>query len=190
MARAETLTFVQDPTVGTPGFEASATITIAGGGTPADLPTLSNFNNPGPYDFAPLTALMIAFPSVPNLGPYTLADFTAAATMFPNFGFPAWSISPSDVTFFNRADAEAFDIMGFGALAAPITFATDLGGLCGGGSACTAFGGWEPVPEPGSAASSIAALTFLTIGWAAGRGRAECTARAKAPRRGRRGRGR
>ena len=158
-AAATTYTFDQaNSAFITPGFVVDATISFTG--STFGFPTVSNFNNPGPYDFAPMTALAISFPSVPNLGPYTLADFTAAATMFPNLGFPAWSIAPAGISFVNRTDTEKFTITG-GMGLSEIHFLTDLGGICGGDTACFAFGTWDPIPAPGSLALVISALVGM-----------------------------
>ena len=77
-AAATTYTFDQaNSMLNTPGFVVDATISFTG--STFGFPTVSNFNNPGPYDFTPMAALAISFPTVPSLGTYTLADFTAAA---------------------------------------------------------------------------------------------------------------
>lgn len=153
---ASATTFVFDQTGSTvPGFVVAASITIDG--TLADLPTISNINNPGPYDFSPLQALDITLPS-PE-GHYTLADFTAPTYVGQ---FPEWSISPDRIDYLNRTDTTDFTIGGFGT-ASTIGFVSDGPTIppdCERSAQCIATGNWDPVaaPEPASALLLLAGL--------------------------------
>jgi len=156
---ASATSFVFDETASSvPGFFVSASITINDGF--ADLPSVSNRGNPGPYPFGngfALQAFDIILPAVPSEAHYTLADFTASG--FP-FDFPQWSISPDGITFINKSDTTDFFIRGFDPLST-IQFESDGPTVppdCHFTGRCIASGHWVPVPEPSSAALLITVI--------------------------------
>lgn len=156
---ASATTFVFDETGATvPGFVVAASISIDG--SLADLPTISNIGNPGPYNFFPLLAFDITLPSLAGEGHYTLANFSPPQGFPPEF--PRWSISPSGIDYFNATDTSDFSIKGFGALSA-IEFESDgptNPAACEFTGVCIASGHWEPVAvaEPAGAGALLAGL--------------------------------
>ena len=155
-AQANTYTF--DQTGGTPGFHAAVRVVLAGDAARADLPIVEDaFDSTGPYDFAPLIALKIAFvnPGGAGRARFTLADFTAPTGIG---GFPRWAIAPGVIGLFDESDTDDFTVAGLG----PVTvdYATDGGGLCGKDAGCVATGAWA-APGPSSGALAFAWLTGL-----------------------------
>lgn len=157
---AAATTFVFDETSSSvPGFVVSASITINNGF--ADLPTVSNINNNGPYPFGDGFALQAFSITVPGgQGTYTLADFTPAIPPPLGIGFPQWSISPNGISFFDAKDNNDFIITGF---SPPSTIEFESDGPtfppdCMFTGRCIATGNWEAVPEPTSAMLLISAL--------------------------------
>lgn len=148
--------FVFDQTGTTvPGFVVDASISIDG--TLADLPTISNSFNPGPYDLSPLSAFSFVTSSSFE-GHFTLADIIAPMP-YPT-GFPRWSISPAEISFFNTTDTSDFMITGFG-LGSTIEFESDgstIPAACHFTHQCIATGNWDPVAEPASAVLLLSGL--------------------------------
>jgi PEP-CTERM motif len=144
-------TFVFDETSSSvPGFVVSSFITV--NNTFADLPTVTNVNNNGPYPFGdgfPLQAFSITVPG--GQGTYTLSDFTPEN---PISGFPQWSVSPNGILFFDKSDTSDFIINGFGPIST-IEFDSDGPTFppdCMFTGRCIATGQWlAVVPEPASA---------------------------------------
>ena len=170
-APASGTTFLFEQTMSSvPGFFVSSAITIDGGF--ADLPTVSNFNNPGPYPFGDGFALkdfVIVLTSGGGGRGYTLADFTAQCLAQPCSGggppfFPQWHISPTRIDFVDKIDQSDFIINGFGALST-IGFDTDAPVFpCNETGRCIATGIWAPIPEPASVMLLIAALIGTALG--------------------------
>ncbi|HTV44458.1 MAG TPA: hypothetical protein VMF05_04000 [Stellaceae bacterium] len=159
---ASATTFVFNQTGSTvPGFVVSASISVDG--TLADLPSISNLANSGPYDFSPLSALDIILPTLG--GDYTLADFTSRGAVLD---YPQWSISPSAINFVDQFDANEFNIA-FGATST-ILFESDAPTEpreCHTTGRCIASGTWDPVSEPSSSLLLLAGLigSALTLRW-------------------------
>lgn len=135
-------------------FLPSVSITIGGGGTFADLPTLNNYSAPAPaggYDFGNLQALSISWQGSIESS-FTLADFTCGAWMNGYCApLPWWNISPTGINFLDHIGGADFHLT-FSDVAT-VRAAQDYG-ICFFG--CLATGHWvDPptatVPEPSSA---------------------------------------
>ena len=157
-------TFVFEETSSSvPGFVVSSSITV--NNTFADLPTVTNVNNNGPYPFGddfPLQAFSITVPG--GKGTYTLLDFTPE---IPAIGFfPQWSISPHGIRFIDLFDENEFVITGFGAVST-IGFESDgptFPSDCMFTGRCIATGQWVAVPEPASAMLLVVGLLGGALG--------------------------
>jgi hypothetical protein len=156
---ASATTYVFDQTSSSvPGFVVAASLSISGG--LADLPTISNIGNPGPYNFSPLSAFDITLPSLVGEGHYILADFSPPQGFPPEF--PQWSISSNGIDYINATDTSDFIIKGFGALST-IEFESDgptNPSACESTGVCIATGQWDPVSaaEPAGATLLLAGL--------------------------------
>ena len=119
-------------------FSAVASVIV--NGTLADLPTITNVGNPGPYDFESLLGLNFQIPGTD----FSIGLNNFIAPTLPG-GYPDWTISPSSIDFLTARGLVAFRFT-----FTPSAAVTTVSGVpCI--TVCTANGSWVvDVPEPPS----------------------------------------
>ena len=135
-----------------PGFEPIASITV--NGTLADLPTVTNVGNAGPYDFGNLSALHFQIDAFGHT--LSLNNFITPQAG----GFPEWTISPKLIEFLTPTIAFEFT------LSPGATLTTRGESPCG--SLCIATGSWDAVSvlEPSSLSVFMATLMLAGAAFA------------------------
>jgi hypothetical protein len=155
-APASATTFIYDQlSRSVPGLLIQSSISIAGSGTLADLPTVNSLSNP--IDFGDLLSFNLTVTPDPNH--YTLADFVPPGSN----GFPLWHISPTEIDFNDALNASDFAI---NIALGTINFNEDgPRPLCTHTGDCVTTGVWVPalVPEPNTTWLTAVSLLLAAI---------------------------